>query len=80
MIDPEICVDCDLCGPECPTEAIFSEDNVPEKWTHYKGINERYAQEWPTISEQKDGLPDADHWKTVEEKADQFDAAPGGDD
>lgn len=79
IIDPEICVDCDLCVPECPTEAIFSEDNVPEKWVHYKEINERYSQEWPTISEQKDPLPDADHWKEVETKADQFDPTPATD-
>jgi ferredoxin len=80
IIDPEICVDCDLCVPECPVDAIYSEDNLPEKWAHYKEINERYAQEWPTISEQKDPPADADQWKAVEAKADQFDPTPGGDD
>ena len=76
VIDPEECIDCGACVPECPTEAIFSEDNLPEKWVHYREINERYAQEWPTIAEQKDPLPDAEEWKGVEEKADQFDPAP----
>ena len=76
VIDPDICVDCDLCVPECPVEAIYSEDNVPEKWIQYKEINERYSQEWPVISEQKDALPDSEEWKDVEEKADQFDPAP----
>jgi proline dehydrogenase len=60
VIDPDICVDCELCVPECPTEAIFSEETLPEKWAHYKEINERYSQEWPVISEQQDPLPDAD--------------------
>ena len=76
VIDPDICVDCDLCVPECPVEAIYSEDSVPEKWAHYKEINERYSQEWPTLAEQKGPLPDAEEWKGVEEKADQFDPSP----
>ncbi|GJM45069.1 MAG: ferredoxin 1 [Gemmatimonadota bacterium] len=79
VIDPDICVDCDLCVPECPVEAIYSEDSVPEKWSHYKEINERYSQEWPTLAEQKGPLPDADDWKGVAEKADQFDASPADD-
>ena len=79
VIDPDICVDCDLCVPECPTEAIYSEDNVPEKWEHYKEINARYAQEWPVIAEQKDPLPDAEDWKGREEKGDQFDPSPAED-
>ena len=72
VIDPDICVDCDLCVPECPVEAIYSEDSVPEKWSHYKEINERYSQEWPALAEQKGSLPDADDWKGVEEKADLY--------
>ena len=45
-----------------------------------KEINERYSQEWPVISEQKDSLPDAEEWKEVEKKADQFDPAPAVED
>ena len=76
VIDPDICVDCDLCVPECPVEAIYSEDSVPEKWAHYTEINARYSQEWPTIAEQKDPLPDSDDWTDREDKADQFDPSP----
>ena len=75
-IHPDECIDCEACVPECPVEAIYSEDSVPEKWHHYKEINERYSQEWPTLAEQKSSLPDADDWKGVEEKADQFDPSP----
>ena len=34
-IDPEECIDCGACEPECPVEAIFEEDDVPEEWKHY---------------------------------------------
>ena len=38
-IDPDNCIDCDGCVPECPVEAIFSEHNVPAAWTHYVQLN-----------------------------------------
>ena len=38
-IDPEECIDCGACEPECPVEAIFEEDEVPEKWEHYVQLN-----------------------------------------
>ena len=38
-IDPEICIDCNACTPECPVEAIFEEGDVPEEWEHYIQIN-----------------------------------------
>jgi len=34
-IDPEECIDCGACEPECPVEAIFPEDEVPEEWAHF---------------------------------------------
>jgi ferredoxin len=43
-IDPEDCIDCQACVPECPVEAIFHETNVPGKWTHFVRLNaERVA-------------------------------------
>ena len=38
-IDPDDCIDCDACLPECPVEAIYSESNVPEKWKSYISLN-----------------------------------------
>jgi ferredoxin len=78
IIDPDICVDCDLCVIECPVDAIYSEDNVPEKWVHYKELNARFAQEWPAIFEQKAALADAEEWKDVEQKEQELDPTPGG--
>jgi NAD-dependent dihydropyrimidine dehydrogenase PreA subunit len=43
-IDPEECIDCHACVPECPVEAIFMEDEVPEEWEHFIEINADYFQ------------------------------------
>ncbi|HMB97294.1 MAG TPA: ferredoxin FdxA [Balneolaceae bacterium] len=71
-IDPIECIDCDACVPECPVEAIFPDDEVPEKWENYIELNERLAEEWEekVINETIDPLPDADEWAEKEDKLD----------
>ena len=59
-IDPEECIDCTLCVAECPAEAIFADDDVPEDQQEFIEINARLAKIWPVITERKDPLPDAD--------------------
>ena len=59
-IDPEECIDCTLCVAECPVEAIFAEDDVPEDQQEFIEINAKLAKVWPIISCRKDPLPDAD--------------------
>jgi len=44
-IDPEECIDCGACVPECPVEAIFPEAEVPEKWSDYVGINYKWFED-----------------------------------
>ena len=61
-IDPEERIDCTLCVAECPVEAIFSEDDVPEDQIEFIEINAKLAKVWPIISEKKDALPDADEF------------------
>lgn len=57
VINPETCIDCDACVPECPVEAIFPEDKVPENWTHFTPMNaERALSGLPTISVKLDPL------------------------
>jgi ferredoxin len=68
VIDPDECIDCTLCEPECPIEAIHSDDDVPEHQKEYIQINAELAKLWPVISEKKDALPDADEWAKVKDK------------
>ncbi len=76
-IDPDTCIDCDLCVPECPVQAIFAEDDLPEKWAEYLELNVRLAAEWPEITSAKDALPEAEEFKDVEDKRQLLDESPG---
>lgn len=67
-IDPEVCIDCGVCQPECPVEAIKPHDQLREDQLMYLQLNRELAEIWPVIAEQKDPLPDAEHWATVKEK------------
>ena len=66
MINPEECIDCGVCQPECPIEAIVP-DTVPgqEKWVE---LNAQYAKIWPNITRKKEALKDADAWAKVPQK------------
>tara|TARA_B100001094_G_scaffold7951_1_gene7103 strand:+ start:601 stop:888 length:288 start_codon:yes stop_codon:yes gene_type:complete len=44
-IDPDECIDCGACEPECPVEAIFEEDMLPEEWMNYIEINKEFFSE-----------------------------------
>ncbi len=77
VIDPDTCIDCGACIPECPTVAIFAEDDLPEKWKHYVEINKQYTAPWPVITKKKDALPEADQFKTAEGKDADLDPTPG---
>lgn len=59
-IDPEECIDCTLCVPECPAEAIFSEDDVPADMQAFFDINRELSRKWPVLTRKKEALPDAD--------------------
>lgn len=54
VIDPDECIDCTLCEPECPAEAIFSEDDLPDEQMEFLQINEELSRVWPVLSEKKD--------------------------
>ncbi len=75
VIHPDECIDCGVCEPECPAEAIVP-DTEPDldKWLE---INTKYAEIWPNITRQKDPLPDADEWKDKEGKLADLSANPG---
>jgi ferredoxin len=68
VIDPVTCIDCGLCVPECPAEAIFGLDDVPEDQKEYIAINAELAPLWPGINSSIDPLEDADDWVDVQGK------------
>ena len=70
VINPDECIDCGLCEPECPVNAIVSEDDLPADLTDYKNINAMLAQKWQdhNITVKKEAPADADDWKDVEDK------------
>ena len=57
-----------MCEPECPANAIFSEDEVPSGQEEFLKINEELSAVWPNITEKKDALPDYEKWDGVEGK------------
>lgn len=72
VIDPDECIDCTLCEPECPVNAIMSEDDVPEEMGKFIALNAEMSRVWPVINEMKDAPADAEDWKGVKDKFQHF--------
>ena len=68
VIDPDECIDCTLCVAECPVEAIFAEDDVPDDQREFTALNAELAKVWKPIIEKKDAPADADEWAKVKAK------------
>jgi len=69
VIDPEECIDCTLCQPECPAKAIFSEnDLMGTELESFVQINTELAKKWPVIRERKAPLAEAKQWDGVKNK------------
>ena len=77
VIHPDECIDCGVCEPECPAEAIKpdTEGDAAEKWLE---LNRDYSEKWPNITRKKDAPADADSWQGVPDKFEKhFSQAPG---
>lgn len=74
VINPDECIDCGVCEPECPVDAIVPETafSDPEKQIHWEEINRKYSNLWPVITKKKDPLPDADKWNSVPNKFENY--------
>ena len=77
VIHPEECIDCGVCEPECPVEAIHPDtDDGAEKWV---AMNREYAEKWPNITRMGTPPADSDDWTDVPDKFEKhFDPKPGG--
>lgn len=62
VIDPEECIDCSLCEPECPAKAIYAEDDLPADQKEFIGLNASLAKIWPVITASKPPSADAQTW------------------
>src|SRR6266404_1972207 len=72
VIDPNECIDCNLCVPECPVDAIFAEDDLPENQKDFLELNAELAKDWPMITAKKAAPEDAAQWDKVTNKLDQL--------
>ena len=68
VIDPDECIDCAVCIPECPVDAIKAEEDVPPAQQQFVALNAELARSWPGITRKHDALPDAEQWKDETDK------------
>jgi ferredoxin len=68
IIDPDECIDCAVCIPECPVDAIKAEEDVPGGLQKWIGLNAELSKTWPSITRTKPAPADADKWKDVPDK------------
>lgn len=79
VINPDECIDCGVCEPECPIDAIKPDSiDGAEKWVE---INRKYSTDWPNITRKKPAPADADEWKDKKDKFETvFSPEPGSGD
>lgn len=67
-IDPDVCIDCNYCEPECPVKAIYPGDLVPEQFVHFIELNAELSKIWPVATFDPGPMPDVDKWVDVKNK------------
>lgn len=73
VIDPDECIDCGVCIPECPVDAIFAQADLPPGEGEFAELNVDLARRWPVLSRKKPALPDAEQWCSVRAKRGMLD-------
>lgn len=79
VIDPDDCIDCAVCVPECPVNAIYAEDDVPPEQRDFIATNARLAPLWPTITHRHEPLSTAAAMADRGDKRPLLDEQPGRD-
>jgi ferredoxin len=75
VIHPDECIDCGVCEPECPVEAIVPDtDGKVSEWVDF---NRKYSEAWPNITRKGEPPVDAEEWREVTEKMKYFSENPG---
>jgi ferredoxin len=69
-INPDECIDCGVCVPECPINAIIEDTNLDHDIPFWVDINKRLSSKWPNITKKKSALPDAVEWNGKPNKID----------
>lgn len=64
-INPDECIDCGVCVPECPVEAIVPDNNVDIDAKFWYDLNKELSRQWPNLNKKKDPLPEANAWDGV---------------
>jgi len=74
VINPDECIDCGVCEPECPVGAIVADNafNDPAEAIRWEEINRKHSAEWPNITDIKDSPADADEWDMIPKKYEMF--------
>jgi ferredoxin len=76
VIDPNTCIDCAVCVPECPVGAIVADHDLSPAQQPYLSLNADLAARWPVIDSPRDPLPDAEQWASVADKREHLVLAP----
>jgi len=77
VIDPAECIDCAVCVPECPVNAIYAEEDVPGDQQDFIPLNAELAVQWKPITRRKPALPDAEAWREVTGKRGELERGTG---
>lgn len=82
VINPDECIDCGVCEPECPANAIVPDTQLKNETVDWVELNKKYSQIWPVITQQRDPMSDADVWNpekgyTGGSKLEHLSEAPG---
>jgi ferredoxin len=68
VIDPDECIDCTLCVPQCPVSAIYIDSDLPSQWAEWSDLNAKFSRLWPVITKKKDAMAGHEEWAQNESK------------